>query len=195
MTLGDSTADSRTIGRRGILRSAVAATVAALVPPIILSAGTAEAAPFGGAARKLSLVNINTQERFDGIYWADGAYVQEAVRRIDTLLRDHRANKVCQYDRSLFDALWQVRRALDTDEPFEVVCGYRSRATNAAARRQRRGVARDSYHVKGMAVDVRMNGRGVPAISRAAIDLGAGGVGTYRRSGFVHMDTGPVRTW
>ena len=57
------------------------------------------------------------------------------------------------------------------------------------------GVAKNSYHIKGMAVDVTMKSRSVAQISHAGLNLGAGGVGRYSRSDFVHLDCGPVRRW
>ena len=46
-----------------------------------------------------------------------------------------------------------------------------------------------------MAVDIMFDGPVLAAMHRAAVALGAGGVGFYPRSGFVHLDTGPVRYW
>jgi uncharacterized protein YcbK (DUF882 family) len=57
------------------------------------------------------------------------------------------------------------------------------------------GVAKNSYHVKGMAIDLRLPDRSLKDLRAAALALGGGGVGYYPKSDFVHMDTGPVRTW
>lgn len=194
MTGEDRRTDRPALGRREFLGKSLVFAAVASMPPLIAPA-TAHAIPIAASTRRLSLVNINTLERFDAPYWADGSYIPEAIRRLNVLLRDHRANKVARFDVALFDDLWRVHRELDTDEPFQVVCGYRCRATNASSRRQHRGVARDSFHTRAMAIDVRMADRTVPAIAGAALDAGAGGVGTYLRSGFVHIDTGPRRTW
>ncbi len=79
--------------------------------------------------------------------------------------------------------------------PFEVVSGYRSPATNAALRRKSRAVAKNSYHMRGMAIDVRLPGRGVTQLRLAALRQRAGGVGYYPGSGFIHLDVGPLRRW
>ena len=196
MRFGDEDEAAPAFGRRGFLTFGLAALAAATVPPLLLSPATAEAAPLPGASvRRLALHNINTGERFDDVYWANGAYRPEALRTLDVLLRDHRAHQVCRTDPRLFDVLWQVRQKLDSAEPYQVICGYRSRKTNALARRRHRGVAKESYHTRGMAVDVVLPDRNLKGIAQQAMALEAGGVGYYPRSGFVHMDVGPVRNW
>lgn len=194
MLLGEEDRAVSHLGRRGFLTFAAAA-VTAVTAPVLMGAASAEAAPLAGGVRRVALFNINTNEHFDGVYWADGVYKADALRRLDVLLRDHRAKQVCRIDPRLFDVLARVRQTLDTDEPFRVVCGFRSRRTNAMARRRSRGVAKESYHTRGMAVDVVLPGTGLHAIADAATRSGAGGVSTYGRSGFVHIDVGPVRSW
>lgn len=181
--------------RRGLLRWMTGATVAASAPSLIFAGGAAEAAGLGITERRLSLHNINTREEFNGVYWRNGVYVPDAMRDLNVLLRDHRAAKVAQIDHRLFDALWDVCQALDSSEPYKVICGYRSRQTNSAKRRVSRGVARESYHTRGMAVDVALEGRSLRAVAGQAKALETGGVGVYPRSGFVHLDVGPVRAW
>ena len=73
--------------------------------------------------------------------------------------------------------------------------GYRAPQTNAMLSRQQRGVAKDSFHMRGRAIDIRMPGTATSNIKRAALALKAGGVGYYSRSNFVHIDSGQVRTW
>jgi len=148
-----------------------------------------------GSTRALRLHVVNTGERWNGIYWRDGAYVPEATRRLDALLRDHRAGQTHKMDPKLFDQLWELQQRLDSSEPWRVVSAYRSPQTNAAARRAQGGVARNSFHIQGKALDVDLADRSVRAIRQAAMELHAGGVGQYARSDFVHLDTGPVRSW
>ncbi|MEL7343649.1 MAG: DUF882 domain-containing protein, partial [Pseudomonadota bacterium] len=71
----------------------------------------------------------------------------------------------------------------------------RSPATNQMLRSRSRSVARNSLHMEGKAADLRIEGRSVSQIARAAASCSAGGVGRYSRSNFVHMDCGPIRTW
>ena len=98
-------------------------------------------------------------------------------------------------DPRLFDVLNTVATRLDSDEYFEVISGYRAPETNAARARGSRRVSRVSLHMSGMAADVRLPGRQAMAIARLAADMQIGGVGLYRRDGFVHLDCGPVRRW
>jgi uncharacterized protein YcbK (DUF882 family) len=56
-------------------------------------------------------------------------------------------------------------------------------------------VASDSQHMNGNAMDISMPGVPVFKVRQVARSLGMGGVGFYPRSGFVHIDTGPVRYW
>ncbi|MCZ8311025.1 MAG: DUF882 domain-containing protein [Magnetospirillum sp.] len=145
--------------------------------------------------RSLRIQVVNTGERWEGVYWRDGVYVPEATRRLDALLRDFRAGKVAQMDPKLYDQLWELHTRLGSSEPWRVISAYRSPQTNAAARRTHRGVARNSFHIQAKALDVDLTDRSVRAIREAAIGLQAGGVGQYPRSDFVHIDTGPVRSW
>ena len=89
----------------------------------------------------------------------------------------------------------RAHRLLGCSEPFHIVSGYRSPKTNRMLMRQSRGVARNSYHLKGMAADIQLATRSVDQICSAALSLHAGGVGRYSRSEFVHVDSGPVRGW
>jgi uncharacterized protein YcbK (DUF882 family) len=76
-----------------------------------------------------------------------------------------------------------------------VVCAYRSPTTNAAMHARSSGVASNSYHIHGMAIDLRSERRDLSQVRNAALSLRCGGVGYYPRSDFVHVDCGPVRTW
>jgi uncharacterized protein YcbK (DUF882 family) len=146
------------------------------------------------SSRALRLQVVNTGERFDGVYWRDGAYVPETLQRLDRVLRDHRAGAVTRMDPKLYDMLWEMQQRLGTDDPWRVISAYRSPQTNAAVRKQG-GVARNSFHLHGKALDVDLTDRSTRAIRQVAVGLQAGGVGQYPRSDFVHIDTGPVRVW
>ena len=111
------------------------------------------------------------------------------------MLRDFRTGEARQVDRRLLDLLWRLRSALDTTEPYEVISGYRSPATNAMLRREGRGVSRGSLHMRAMAIDVRVPDRPLTALRDAALALRLGGVGYYAASNFVHVDVGRVRFW
>ena len=79
--------------------------------------------------------------------------------------------------------------------PFQVISGYRSPATNAMLHARGRAVGRRSLHMQGKAIDVRLADVPVARLRDVALALGRGGVGAYAEPGFVHVDTGRVRTW
>jgi uncharacterized protein YcbK (DUF882 family) len=170
-----------------------------------LAGGIAAGALLGGrsafaarplvADRTLAFLSINTGEHLRAEYRVDGRYQPDAMRAIGHLLRDHRTDAVHAIDPTLLDQLFTLQRRLDATEPYHVVCGYRSPETNAFLCRQHSGVAQSSYHIDGRAVDVFLPDRELVQLRSAALDLAAGGVGYYPSSGFVHLDTGPARTW
>lgn len=146
-----------------------------------------------GDIRRLHMINKRTGEEVNTVYWIEGEYIAEAKAEIDFLLRDWRQNLVIEFDTRTIDILACVQRGLETAEPLGIVSGYRSPATNAMLRRRNRGVARDSYHTKGMAIDFQLRSRGARGVAKVARQFQAGGVGSYRS--FTHIDSGPVRTW
>lgn len=147
------------------------------------------------APRVLAFRNLHTGEFVRATYWAAGAYLREGLRQIDRVLRDHRTNLVHQIDQRLLGLLDSVHAGLDTPEPFEVISGYRSPATNAMLVETTSGVAPGSLHVVGMAIDIRVPGRPLAVVRDTAKGLRAGGVGYYPESDFVHLDVGRVRYW
>ncbi|CAM3956880.1 hypothetical protein SHAQ108633_04775 [Shewanella aquimarina] len=98
-------------------------------------------------------------------------------------------------DKRLFDLLFSLKQTLQVDEDFHVISGYRSPKTNQMLASRSSGVAKKSYHMKGMAMDIALPDVNLKDLRDAAISLKLGGVGYYPSSGFVHVDTGPVRTW
>ena len=128
-------------------------------------------------------------------YWVRGRYVADALRSVSHLLRDRHDGSVHAVDPRLVDLMFGIFRMTGTCSPVQVVCGYRSPRTNARLRIHHRGVASHSLHMAGKAVDIRMNGCGLGSLHSAALALRGGGVGYYPSSNFVHVDTGPVRTW
>jgi uncharacterized protein YcbK (DUF882 family) len=147
------------------------------------------------AKRFISLYNPNTKESFNGVYWRAGNPVEEAVHNISHLLRDIRTDDVKAVDVNLLDLIAAMSLELKTDEPFHVICGYRSPKTNDLLRRQNKGVAKNSFHIKGQAADIRLPGQKTDVLRKAAYKLKMGGVGYYPNRRFVHIDVGPVRYW
>jgi uncharacterized protein YcbK (DUF882 family) len=171
------------------------------------------AAPYGGFApaamaaplpapdldlsspRSLSLVNFNTKEELTVTYWSNGSYHRSALDQLNQFLRDSRDSGTTEMDPLLFDVLWHTTRIAGYSGQVEVLSAFRSPESNAWLASVSRGVARDSQHMNGNAMDIRFPGVPVFRIRQAARSLNMGGVGFYPRSGFVHIDTGPVRYW
>ena len=145
--------------------------------------------------RTLSLSNVNTQEVLTVTYWSDGAYHRDALDKLNGFLRDTRDNAQTEMDPLLFDVLWHTSMVVGYSGSIEVLSAFRSPTSNAWLASVSRGVARDSQHMNGNAMDIRFPGVPVFKIRQAARSLNMGGVGFYPRSGFVHLDTGPVRYW
>ena len=144
---------------------------------------------------RLSLHNLHTGERLDVRFREDRAYDRRALGALNHLLRDWRQDEVLPIDPKLFDMMAEIASRVGQPPRFEIVSGYRSPKTNDMLRRNGRGAAKQSLHMVGQAIDLRLDGAKLPRLRQAAIDLGAGGVGYYPRSGFVHIDTGDVRSW
>ena len=179
------------ISRRGLLRAFAATTVAA-------APSYANAFSFlkgAGDIRRIRLHSGRTGESVDTVYWIEGEYIPEALAEINYFMRDWSTDGVIDIDTRAIDIFAASHRMLEADTPFLMLSGYRSPKTNSMLRSRSGSVARNSLHMKGQAADLRLNGRSVSQISRAAISCSAGGVGKYSRSNFVHMDCGPVRIW
>lgn len=145
--------------------------------------------------RSVSFRHLHTDEALNIVYWEQGQYVPDALKQINHVLRDHRTGDIKRIDPQLVDLLYTMGRRLGTSKPFQVVSGYRSPATNAMLRRNSKRVAKSSFHMEGKAIDVRIPGFEPRTLAQLARGMGAGGVGFYPRSNFIHVDVGPVRYW
>ena len=172
--------------RRGILRMGAVAGAAT-----VLSARFVRARQ----CRSLALYAVHTGERLEVDYCIDGRYEPDALRAIAHLMRDVHTDIVHRIDPTLLDALSRLGRVLGTRAPLHVVSGYRTHETNEKLRRHDHDIAANSYHVRGQAADIFVPGRKLASVQHVAQALQVGGVGYYPRAGFVHVDTGPVRTW
>jgi uncharacterized protein YcbK (DUF882 family) len=143
----------------------------------------------------LALYNPQTREGVRTVYWVQGHYIEQALQEFAYLLRDTRANAVMPIDPALLDLLYAVQTQLETDAPLYILSGYRTPATNARLRRVNRRAARQSLHMAGKAVDIRLPGRPAAQVRQVAAALHIGGVGYYPAAQFVHVDTGRVRFW
>ncbi len=160
----------------------------------LLRAGYADAQG-GNAAKRIALMNLHTGEHLDIEYFRDGAYSADALAKIQNLLRDFRTDEMHEIDPHLMDYLFEVAAESGQEPRFSVISGYRSPQTNARLHERSAGVAQHSLHMQGRAIDVRMAGIDCASLAAHAQSLRRGGVGYYRASNFVHLDTGAFRTW
>jgi uncharacterized protein YcbK (DUF882 family) len=172
--------------------SVAGASIASASAGALARVAGATAAP---AVKRLALRNVHTPESLDLEFYRDGAYVPDALAAIQVLLRDYRNGEQHPIDPRLLDYLHDVALRLGVDPVFHVISGYRSPQTNALLRERSSGVARYSLHLEGRAIDVRLAGIDCAELADRALGFRRGGVGYYRRSDFVHLDTGAFRTW
>jgi uncharacterized protein YcbK (DUF882 family) len=145
--------------------------------------------------RRVTLHNLHTGDKFDEVYWEKGAYVPDALAAAQHALRDWRNGQEHFMDPKLFDLLHGISQTIQTSQPFQIISGYRSPASNAAMHARSSGVAEHSQHMLGKASDIRVDGVELTHLHNAALSLKAGGVGFYPVSNFVHVDVACVRTW
>ena len=147
------------------------------------------------SSRSLSFYNTHTGERLVVEYFVGGEYVPDALQQVNWFLRDFRTGGVRDIDPGVLDILTRVHELTGASRPFDVISGYRSPETNAMLRRRSHEVSSGSLHMVGQAIDVRLPGVALTRVRDAGYALGLGGVGYYRKSDFVHLDTGRVRRW
>jgi len=173
--------------RRRFLAFSLAAASAVVARPSIVRAHAKE--------RSIALYNAHTSESVKTVYWANGNYVDDGLMEISRLLRDYRTEDVIPIDPHLIDMLYRLCRKVGTRRPYFVMSGYRSPITNEILRKADSRVAKNSYHMRGMAVDAYLPKVALKTLQRAALSLRAGGVGYYPKTGFIHLDSGRVRSW
>ena len=145
--------------------------------------------------KELFFYNVYTKENINTVYWKDGMYLPDELARINHIFRDIRSGKEREININLLDLLFEVKEQLKSEDPFHVMSGYRTPKSNAMLRKRKKGVAKNSLHMYGKAVDISIPGYSLRGIRKAAMKLRAGGVGYYPRSKFLHLDVGEVRYW
>ena len=136
-------------------------------------------------------------EIIDVIYRVGDTYIPEALDNLSQFLRDSHNDEVKSYDPRPFDVLHTMLAKLNrSSSVIEILCGYRTMTTNDALRASgTTNAAEHSQHIEANALDIRIPGIPAVELRDAALSLGAGGVGYYPKSQFIHVDTGPVRKW
>ena len=179
------------ISRRAFLAAGVAITAECLFPHEAIAGGL----KVFSAERSLHFYNTHTDEKITAVYWSQGTLVPQALVDINHILRDHRTGEKKEIDAYLLDLLFALQQKLESAGPFHIISGYRSPETNSLLRMMSRGIAKNSLHTEGKAIDIRLPGYELMTVQHAARDLQMGGVGYYPLSDFVHVDVGNVRYW
>ncbi len=189
----NSTSDEQLLSqRRNFLKMGLVGIVGAAVP--LISARSVVAAN-NSSTWKVSFRNSHTDESFSGVYRVGDKYLPEAFERINYVLRDFRTQEVFPMDPHMIDLISIMHRKMDAKDPYQILSAYRSPKTNAMLGSKYGRVAQNSFHMYGQAIDVRIPDSSTKQLRSTAMSLKAGGVGYYSRSGFVHVDTGDVRSW
>lgn len=144
-------------------------------------------------ASRLRLFNVHTHESFDGPYRDDHGPIAAAMQDLNHFLRDFHSGQEIEMDVGVLDFLSAVMAAVGATRAT-ILSAYRTRATNEMLARTTFGVADNSQHIYGRALDIRLDTR-IEDAMQAARAMRRGGVGWYPRSGFIHIDSGPVRNW
>ena len=178
----------KNLTRRAAL--ALGAGMAGLVAaPAILKAD----APY---KRTLNMQSLNSGEKLKITYWADGDYIDGALKNINRFMRDLRTGEETAMHPALLDLLWEIDSLTPSNDPLYTMSGYRSASTNAWLAAHSDGVDPSSFHMRGMAIDLTQDFSDPGMIYRVAKKLGKGGAGFYPvKHPFVHVDVGPPDTW
>jgi uncharacterized protein YcbK (DUF882 family) len=179
-----STAERWSMNRRRFLLGAAG---------LVSAPSAAFATPVLSAPRRLRLVDAHTGTIFDGAYRDADGPIGRVMDELCVFLCDHHSGEMINIDVGVIDFLADVMAAIGQTRAV-VLSAYRSRETNAMLARTTFGVAENSQHLYGRALDVRFDAR-LPDAMAAAREMKRGGVGWYPHSGFIHLDTGPVRNW
>lgn len=176
-------------GRRRFLQAAglTCASLGLIASPLTFAAVS--------KLRELVFLHTHTGEHLEVTYADETGYLDDGLAAINRLLRDFRTGEVYPIDTGVLNILYAAREALSSNGVFEVIFGYRSPKTNEMLRQRGHGVAKNSFHTVGRAIDVRLSDVATHRLRKVCSVMKRGGVGYYPRSNFVHIDTGRFRTW
>lgn len=173
--------------RRFLVASAQAAVGLLICPPLNCWANNSQ-------KHLLSFFHTHTEEYLK-IPHTPGVCSTSIQKKIKMFLRDFRNGAVHSIDPAILDILFKIQSVTGSQGTIEVISGYRSPQTNKFLSHLSRGVANKSLHMKGQAVDIRITDLSTLQLRNTAVAMRTGGVGYYAESDFVHLDTGPFRTW
>ncbi len=175
--------------RRGLLKAVIGGVMSSLLLPLRRVDAAVE------DERELQFFHTHTHKRLNVVYKRRDEYVPAALNEINAFLSDFRTGDIFDIDTQLLDLIYDIREALGSKGTYEVISAYRSPKTNEMLRSRSSGIAKNSQHLLGKAVDVRLTDVKLTKLRDIALSMQRGGVGYYASSNFVHIDTGRVRRW
>ncbi len=183
-----SNAKTVQVSRRSFLKKSAVMAGGAIITQQELFADSSE-------VKTLKLRNVHERKSYNAEFYEKDCYKLRGLFEVNKAFIDYRAKEITRIDVDLINLLYDINLHVGLDKGFNIVSGYRSEKTNAKLRRSMRGVAKESYHISGQAVDIYMPGVSLRKLRDTAIGLKGGGVGYYPGSNFVHVDVGPIRSW
>jgi len=181
----------------GFMRCVGTATIAVMLAVVVLVGSSSLAT--AATDRSLKLFFTHTGERATITFKRGGKFDARGLGQINRFLRDWRKNEPANIDPRLLDLVWEVYQRSGSNNYIHIVSAYRSPGTNKMLRGRSRdsGVAKNSQHTLGKAMDFYIPGVKLAKLRSLAMQMQVGGVGYYPASGspFVHLDVGNVRAW
>ena len=181
-------AQSVEISRRSFLKSSAIIAGAAMMSPSEMLASM-------GEKKVLKLYNVHIDKTFYAPFFEKNYYKLSGLFEVNKAFKDYHANEMRRIDVKLVNLLYEIKQELGDDKQFNIVSGYRTQRTNDALRKTQEGVAKNSFHIKGQAVDIYVPNVSLKKLKDVAIGMQKGGVGYYPSNHFLHVDVGPVRFW
>jgi uncharacterized protein YcbK (DUF882 family) len=190
------TRGSAATGRSGRKLTRMCASVA-LAGAFVLAAESTQTAIANGDTRTISFYHTHSKESVTVTFKKNGKYDPSGLKKLNHFLRDWRNQKSTTMEPRLFDVIWEVQKDVGSDAPIQIISAFRSPETNEKLRSRSKGVAKNSQHTLGRAMDIHIPDANMAKVREAGLRLQRGGVGFYPSSHlpFVHLDVGNVRHW
>jgi hypothetical protein len=179
---------------RAVIALVASATLAHAEPPkkdreLAAKTRNHPAAPAPGT-KPVALINLFNEHTHEWLAVDPAAPPADA----DHFLRDHYTNRKMKMDPQLIPIVISAAQHFHQDT-VDIVSAFRHPKFNLILRKKGHQVARDSQHTHGNAIDFFLPNVTTLQLHAWAKAQKIGGVGLYMESGFVHMDTGPIRFW
>ncbi|MBX7147909.1 DUF882 domain-containing protein [bacterium] len=142
----------------------------------------------------LIIHNVHLNETVAVNYRNFFGYDRNALKQIASVLRCRKTNEAHKMRPQLIELVDEIADHFGSQDVY-VVSGYRSPEFNLSLWKSGHHVSKDSPHMYGQAMDIRIPGVSPEAIRDYARALNRGGVGYYKSNAFVHVDVGVKQYW